>query len=458
MTDRPDSILVVDDIPTNIRVLVELLSQSGFKVAVAKSGKNALEIIDRHPPNLILLDIMMPEMDGFEICRRLKTNPHTQDIPVVFMSALDDTVDKVKGLEIGAVDYITKPIVCEEALARIRVHLQLQKSKLRLVEEEKMAALGRLVAGVAHEINTPIGAIQASISNITAAIQESIQQLPQVLQQLTSEQSIAFFQLVDLVRQPKPMGSWNEERQFKRSLKQSLAAKGIAEAEVLAALLSQAIAPSDLDSIEAAIAPLLETPNPVFTVKTAANFAIVQNNSENIQIAVERASKIVFALRSYARQSPLAEMVSASVTDGIETVLAIYQNQLKRGIEQIKNYQPISNIPCYPDELMQVWSNLISNAIQAMNYRGKLTIAVAQKDDRIVVEIGDTGPGIPPEIQAKIFEPFFTTKPLGEGSGLGLSIVRQIIERHRGQIDFCSQPGHTRFSVWLPANDKGYAN
>jgi signal transduction histidine kinase len=138
--------------------------------------------------------------------------------------------------------------------------------------------------------------------------------------------------------------------------------------------------------------------------------------------------------------------------------LAIYQNQLKRGVEQIKDYQPVPNIPCYPDELMQVWSNLISNAIQAVNYRGTLTIAVSQKDDCIVVEIGDTGSGIPIEIQEKIFEPFFTTKPLGEGSGLGLSIVRQIVERHRGKIDFCSQPGHTEFSVWLPANDKGYAN
>jgi DNA-binding response OmpR family regulator len=134
MTNKPDSILIVDDIPTNIRVLVELLSQSGFKVAVTKSGKSALEIIERNPPSLILLDVMMPEMDGFEICHSLKSDPKTKEIPVIFLSALGDTVDKVKGLAIGAVDYITKPIVCEEALARIRVHLELRKSQLRLVE------------------------------------------------------------------------------------------------------------------------------------------------------------------------------------------------------------------------------------------------------------------------------------------------------------------------------------
>ncbi|HAJ63415.1 MAG TPA: hybrid sensor histidine kinase/response regulator, partial [Cyanobacteria bacterium UBA8543] len=120
-----------------------------------KSGESALEKVQEALPDLILLDVMMPGIDGFETCRRLKTNLTTKDIPVIFMTVLSEVVDKVKGLQMGAVDYITKPIEQEEVLARINVHLELRKAQLRLVQEEKMASLGQLVAGVAHEINNP---------------------------------------------------------------------------------------------------------------------------------------------------------------------------------------------------------------------------------------------------------------------------------------------------------------
>ncbi|HEY9665828.1 MAG TPA: response regulator, partial [Coleofasciculaceae cyanobacterium] len=130
-------ILIVDDTPTNLEILLDLLEDSGFKVVVAEDGESAVEMADYAPPDLILLDILMPEMDGFETCRRLKANKSTQDIPVIFMTALTEKVDKVRGLNLGAVDYITKPLEHEEVLARIHIHLKLRNLAKRLTEQNE---------------------------------------------------------------------------------------------------------------------------------------------------------------------------------------------------------------------------------------------------------------------------------------------------------------------------------
>ncbi|MGC1246987.1 MAG: HAMP domain-containing sensor histidine kinase, partial [Spirulinaceae cyanobacterium] len=161
-------------------------------------------------------------------------------------------------------------------------------------------------------------------------------------------------------------------------------------------------------------------------------------------------SKIVFALKSYARYDSSGEKQVSDITDGLETVLELYRNYFKKGVEVIRNYQSVPPISCYGDELVQVWTNLIHNAIQAMDGKGKLEIGVAQQQENVVVEITDSGAGIPPEVAEKIFDPFFTTKPAGEGSGLGLDIVRKIITKHQGNITFESIPGKTTFKVTLP--------
>ena len=161
---------------------------------------------------------------------------------------------------------------------------------------------------------------------------------------------------------------------------------------------------------------------------------------------------IVFALKSYARQDNSGQMTRANITDGIDVVLTLYHNQLKQGIEVIKNYESVPEILCYPEELNQVWTNLIHNAIQAMGDRGKLTITVTEQNNGVLVQITDSGAGIPAEIKDKIFTPFFTTKPAGEGTGLGLDIVSKIIDKHRGTIEVESEPGNTVISVWLPVS------
>jgi signal transduction histidine kinase len=177
----------------------------------------------------------------------------------------------------------------------------------------------------------------------------------------------------------------------------------------------------------------------------------LQKSTNTIITATDRAAKIVFALKNYARYDHSGEKVFANITEGIETILTLYHNQLKLGIEIIRNYQP--NLPslwCYPDELNQVWTNLIHNAIQAMENTGTITIDINHQPENLTISISDTGPGIPPEILPHIFEPFFTTKPAGLGSGLGLDIVNKIIEKHTGKITVATQPGRTTFTITLP--------
>ncbi|WP_293126394.1 hybrid sensor histidine kinase/response regulator [Microcoleus sp. bin38.metabat.b11b12b14.051] len=184
-------ILIVDDNQTNLDVLFELLRNYGFKVLVALDGESAIEQIEYIHPDLILLDIMMPGIDGFETCLRLKANPSTRDIPIVFMSALSETLDKVKGFQTGAVDYITKPFQHEEVLSRIQTHLTIrtlqkkleeknlelahlnhnlerlveQKTK-QLIDQEKTAIIGRLTQGMVHNLKSPLQVIQTSVDLI----------------------------------------------------------------------------------------------------------------------------------------------------------------------------------------------------------------------------------------------------------------------------------------------------
>jgi signal transduction histidine kinase len=152
-----ETILVVDDIPANVNVLLTMLTEKGFTVLVAKEGKDAIRKVGFAKPDLILLDVMMPGMDGFEVCKVLKSQATTQHIPVIFMTALADTVDKVKGLDLGAADYITKPIQHEEVLARI--HTQLKLTKLQKELQRKNQELEAFARTVAHDLKNPLNAI-----------------------------------------------------------------------------------------------------------------------------------------------------------------------------------------------------------------------------------------------------------------------------------------------------------
>ena len=343
--------------------------------------------------------------------------------------------------------YTTLETKVEERTQELSQALEtLKTTQDELIQSEKMAALGQLVAGVAHEINTPLGAIRSSVKYISNFLDNYLINLPTFFQELTPQRQEYFLALLQQSKPTQLTLSSRERRKLKKALTQQLAEEQINNPDEIAELLLEL---NVSDNIQAFL-PLLQAPDSKYFLQTVYQFASLQASTNDITTASDRAAKVVFALKTYARYDQKGEKVEANLIEGIETILTLYQNQLKQGVEVIKNYQPLPPIWCYVDELNQVWTNLIHNALQAMENKGTLTLDVLQENNYIKVSIADSGKGIPDEIKEKIFNPFFTTKPPGEGSGLGLDIVKKIIEKHQGSIIFDSIPGQTKFTVSLP--------
>jgi len=418
-------ILVVDDTPTNLSVLSEALKGVGFTVAIETDGESAIEQVKYNPPDLILLDVIMPGLDGFETCQRMKASASTQDIPVIFMTALSDPMDKVKGLSIGAVDYITKPFQQEEVLARVRTHLQLRNltktleeqnivlkkeieqrveaerelnktlnqlkaAQKQIIAQEKLASLGSLTAGIAHELKNPLNLIN-NFAVIAADLCQEL--LPEI--------------------EPK--------------------LKTLPESEL------------------ATIRELLSD---------------IEESVNSINQQGQRADNIISSMLMHARQEgskrQLTEL-NVLLAESIQFAVKSFRATLNKfSIEIETDYdKSIEQIEIIPQSLSRAFINLINNACYAANnkrkklspeFKPKLTIKTQNLDQAVEIRIRDNGQGIPPELLDKIFEPFFTTKPTGEGTGLGLSMTHDIIVgQHQGEIKVESELGvYTEFIILLP--------
>ncbi len=447
-------ILVVDDNPLNLKLLCKFLSRAGLNAATAEDGLSALEQVKLVQPDLILLDVMMPDIDGFETCQRLKADESTRDIPVIFMTALTDTEHKLKAFQLGAVDYITKPFHKEEILARIHIHLQLrrltrklaaqnselqysqheleqcveertaelsqtlenlQKTQTQLIQSEKMSSLGQLVAGVAHEINNPVCFIHGNLTH-------------------ASQYIYSLLEIVDLYRQN--FTEFPEEIQEK-------------------------LDDLDLEFIQEDLPKILES----------------------MQFGTERIRDIVQSLRAFSRLDE-SEQKPVNLHEGIDSTLILLGSRLQGepdspAIRVIKEYGNLPLIECYPGQINQVFMNILSNAIDTLEESatrlGKpkdyvptiwIRTAVETSQEQLahgndarntcaIVQIADNGMGIAEEIQPRIFDPFFTTKPVGQGTGMGMSISYSIVvNRHQGRLTCNSVPGEgTEFAIEIPLQE-----
>jgi len=449
----PARILVVDDHPDNLDLLEVVLQRQDYDVYRAANGMEALRTVPTVVPDLILLDIMMPEMDGYTVCERLKADPETCNIPILFISALNDAHDKVRAFQVGGMDYITKPFQIKEVLARVAHHLMIRRlqqdlsiqnaqlqaeiaariqvelelrqkrdrleqalqdinrAQVQMIQTEKMSSLGQLVAGMTHEINNPINFVQGNLIHTATYTQ-------QLLSLLSSYQS-AFPNLPP---------------------------------ELQAQLDS-----IDLDFMQEDLPKLIAS----MEVGTARILSIVQ--SLKVFSRVDESSLQFFDLHQ-----------------GIESSLLLLQHRFSPNIWRSKiiieqHYELMFAVECHAGQINQVFMHLLNNAVDAIDeswmrkmgdcpmlnpdivlLSPKIRIVTRSiDDDWVQVQISDTGLGIDDAVRSRIFDPFFTTKPIGQGTGLGLSTSYQIIKaQHGGRISQREISGETVFSIEIPRRQR----
>jgi signal transduction histidine kinase len=386
-SEKKYSILIADDNQNNLKVLSTMLESLGYRVRVATSGELTIRSVKSMPPDLLLLDIHMPGMDGYEVCRILKSSEEYNDIPIIFLSALSEVFNKIEAFKAGGVDYITKPFEFEEVSIRIENHLRLKEKTIRLqkaiedlknkegmiIQSEKMAALGLLTSGIAHEINNPVNFIANSVTALEDRINIIVSENRPPDKEMTGDFEELFTNIsAGLTQITKIVHSL---RLYSRN---------------------------GNDKIEDA--NLIEIINSAITImhhRISYRISLVQNISPIPPIRCQpgKLSQVIINLLSNS-------------TDAIEE--AITAGMIKDGT-------------------------------------GSITLAADANYGQVKISITDNGVGIDSSIHKKLFDPFFTTKPVGRGTGLGLSICQSIISDHNGSISIDSTPGKgTSVLITLP--------
>jgi signal transduction histidine kinase len=319
-------------------------------------------------------------------------------------------------------------------------------------QRDRLASLGKLSAGLAHELNNPASAARRAASqlrDILKKVRDASQELGS--RDLTAAQKTEIEKLeTAFVQSNEPPPDALALSDLEEQIDSLLRSHGQNDLWQMAADLAQKnVKP---DALESLFAILDATTARAALVRIAASVEIATLLNE-IESGTSRISELVRAIKEYTYmdQTPLQNV---DIIKSLETTLTILNHKLKHGVTVQRDYQKVPLlVNSFGSELNQVWTNIIDNAIDAMNGEGELRVRTYREDNCVVVEIIDNGPGISPEVQPHIFEPFFTTKKVGEGTGLGLDTVQRIVKKHRGDIQVSSKQGETKFQVWLPMSE-----
>ena len=324
---------------------------------------------------------------------------------------------------------------------------ELKATQTQLIAAEKMASLGLLVSNVAHEINTPIGAVKSSGALIADTLESTLADMHRLYSLLNPELQGMFIQMILSNKGRGLPISTREERALTKQIATQLELAHVEDTNRKARLLMKLRAHNNpLDYLT-----LLQHPESDFILGVASNIAAVVNSTHNINNAVEKVSRVVYALKALSGDDVVKAAIVAPLQPDMDKALAKYQSQM-HSVELIKNYQ--ENIPAIHadhDAMEQLCIHLVMNALQGMNYVGKLTVGLRAENNQATISVIDTGSGIADDIKDRIFEPFFTTRTSGEGSGMGLAIVKRIVEQHQGKIEVQTEIGMgTTIAITLP--------
>ena len=398
-------VLIADDDPVSRHLLQRHVQTWGHEVTAAEDGARAWQLFTAGEFPIVITDWLMPELDGLELLRRIRALDRPGYVYVILLTALSQKEAVVQGMEAGADDFVSKPFDREELRVRVRAgeriirleqHLEEQNRTLRrtqaaLYQSEKLASLGQLAAGVAHEINNPLAYVLNNLSVLRRDV-------------------LAALGVLDGYRGGR--------------------AHLAAAAPDLAADLARREEECDLGYLLENLAPLFD--------KTLAG--------------LHRVRGIVGNMRDFARLDE-AEFKEADLNDAVNSTLEILGHEIKKkGVAVETRFQDIPPVLGHPGKINQVLLNLLVNAVQACSAGGHVVVRTRpEPDGAVAVEVEDDGCGIAPEHMPHLFEPFFTTKPVGQGTGLGLSVSYAIVRDHGGTIAVDSTPGRgSTFRVRLP--------
>jgi two-component system NtrC family sensor kinase len=390
-------LLVADDNADMREYLARLLSPY-WQLVLVSNGRAALEQALASPPDLVLSDVMMPEMDGVALLNALRADPRTSTLPVILISARAGEDARLAGLETGADDYLVKPFAAREVITRVRTHLE-------------MAKVRRAAASAAEELAETRAKLLEQLGDEHAALEAAYRELQRTQAQLVHSAKMA--SLGELVA-------------------------GIAH-EVNNPL---AFALAHLRTVERCLRTVEATLGRALVESAGGAWQRALSRAHEMHVGLERIQELVLKLRTFSRLDE-GEYKRVSTRESVQSVLMILQHRVQgRPITITTELGEPDQIECFAGLFNQAVMNLIANAIDAIEAEGTISIVSRVQDRWFELRIADTGGGIPADIRERVFEPFFTTKPVGKGTGLGLSITHSIAERHGGTIEL--QPNRER--------------